>query len=44
MVEEPRRHVLLAPPDACGLLASVLAVVEREAANKPLATQHLTTF
>ncbi len=25
------RHALLASPDACGLVASVLAVVEREA-------------
>ncbi len=28
---EPRRHASLASPDACGLVASVLAVVEREA-------------
>ncbi len=32
MVEDtPRQHALLASPDVCGLLASVLAVVEREA-------------
>ncbi len=30
-VEEPEPHALLASPDVCGLLASVLAVVEREA-------------
>ncbi len=30
-VEEPRPRVLLALPDARGLVASVLAVVEREA-------------
>ena len=29
--EEPRPHALLASPDACRLVASVLAVVEREA-------------
>ena len=29
--EEPRLHVLLASPDACRLVASVLAVVEQEA-------------
>ena len=29
--EEPRPHALLAPPDARRLVASVLAVVEREA-------------
>ena len=29
--EEPRLHALLAPPDVRGLVASVLAVVEREA-------------
>ncbi len=26
---EPRRHASLASPDVCGLVASVLAVVER---------------
>ena len=32
MVEDtPRPRALLASPDACGLVASVLAVVEREA-------------
>ena len=29
--EEPRLHALMALPDARGLVASVLAVVEREA-------------
>ena len=28
-VEEPWPHALLASPDVCGLVASVLAVVER---------------
>ena len=31
MVEELRRHASLASPDMRGLLASVLAAVEREA-------------
>jgi len=30
-VEEPRQHALLTSPDVCSQLASVLAVVEREA-------------
>ncbi len=30
-VEEPEPHASLASPDACGLVASVLAVVERGA-------------
>ena len=34
-VEEPRQHALLASPDACGLLASVLAVVERGGGRGP---------
>ena len=33
--EEPRLHALLAPPDVRGLVASVLAVVERAAEAAP---------